>query len=698
MGDCLKAALSYAAKYHWAVFPVSPKTKKPLTPHGCKDAKKTPGAIKAWWKKWPEASVGIATGSISHLVVIDEDLDEDKGLDGIQKVMDWQRATGKQLPETLMAITGRGGNHLYYRYEGNDIKNRAGLLEGVDVRGEGGYVIAPPSVHPNGTEYQWEYAPDEFELADLDDNVRELLAADKADKVSESFTLPDRIPSGKRNETLYKLACSMQSQGLPDAAIDAAVRKSNADLCDVPLGEKELDTLISSALRYKKGELKLINSQIEQRDPKLTMQLDRDGNPTDRPAQTIANAEEAITYDPELFGRIHYNELSYVPNVYGSLPWKISKGWREWTNIDDSNLRSYVEKKYGLKSGEKTMDALANVAARFPVNPVKQFLEECFENWDGNKHIDSLLPGYLGAEPSEYTNAVMRLFMLGAISRIYKPGCKFDYMLVLVGGQGGGKSTFLRRLAISDQWFNDNFSTLDSSRAIENLRGMWIVEMAELQATKRAKDVETIKSFITSRVDTYRAPYQRRTEQRPRMCVLAGTSNPVDFLTDPTGNRRFLPITCNAETATKNIFGDTVEIKADMAQAWGEAMDIYKHANGNVRLTLPKKLEAAALEAQTHYLEENPYIGMIQAWLDKADVDRVCVMLLWREALGHQYDDPPRRQINELHDIMRNNITGWTYIGKQLVGVYGIQRCYERDGKDNFIDATGVELPDFAEP
>ena len=693
IGDCLKAAIEYATKYHWAVFPVRPKTKRPYTPHGCKDAKKDVGAIKAWWKRWPDASVGIATGSASNLVVIDLDLDEEKGVDGIQSFLEWQNVNG-ELPETLRAITGRGGNHLYYSYEGEDIKNRAGMLDGVDVRGEGGYVIAPPSVHQNGTEYEWEIGPDERDIAPLDDKVLSFLGTEDSDD-SEAFQLPEKIPSGKRNDTLYRMACSLQAQGLSDAAIRTAVEDANRERCDDPLPPKEINILIESALKYQKGELKIIKTDLEWHEPKLAMQLDRDGNPTEKPAQTIANAEEAITFDKDLFGRIRYNEIAYVPYVYGSVPWKIGKGWREWSNTDDSNLRSYIEKKYGIKSGEKVMDALTNVSARYPINPVKYLLEDCYERWDGNKHIENLLPAFLGVEKTDYTCAVMRLFMLGAIMRIYHPGCKFDYMLVLVGGQGGGKSTFLRYLAINDQWFNDNFSTLDSGRAVENLRGMWIVELAELQATKRAKDVEQIKSFITSRADIYRAPYNRRTEQRPRMCVLAGTSNPVDFLTDPTGNRRFLPITCDRNKATLDIFGDELEIKSEFAQAWGEAMDIYKHANGKIRLVLPKKLEAEAIAAQTHYLEENPRIGIIQEWLDRCEHDRVCAIMLWREALGHEYDEPLPKSINEIHNIMRNSVAGWEYIGKQKMGVYGVQRAYERVGKDDFVDADGVELPYF---
>lgn len=689
MGKCLDAAIEYATKYGWAVFPVSPKTKKPLTPHGCKDAKKQIGPIQAWWKRWPDASVGIATGSASNLIVIDEDLDEDKGVDGYQSVQAWERDHGP-LPETVRVITGRGGAHMYFHYSGSDIGNRAGILEGVDIRGEGGYVVAPPSVHPNGTEYQWEYAPDEIPLAEVDETVKAFLGGVRSSgSTSADFKVPNTIPSGARNDTLYRLACSMQAQGIPDAAIEAAVRETNNNACVEPLSDDEIELLIGSALRHAKGELKILSKDLpEWHEPEIAYQLDKDGAETEKPAQTIANAEEAIAFDKGLYGRIRYNQLAYVPYVYGSLPWKQDKGWREWTNTDDSNLRSYIEKKYGLKSGEKVMDALTNVAARFPVNPVKELLEQCYEQWDGNKHIENLLPSMLGAEKSEYTSEVMKLFMTGAVSRIFRPGCKFDYMLVLVGEQGKGKSSFLRFLALSDEWYNDNFSTLDSSHAVENLRGMWIVELAELQATKRAKDVETIKSFITSRVDTYRAPYNRRTEQRPRMCVLAGTSNPVDFLTDTTGNRRFLPITCNINEPTFDMFEDEIATKAEFVQAWGEAMAYYKECNGSPKLVLPKRLEKKAAEAQAHYLEEDPLIGIVQEFLDvHVDINRICVSMLADLATDrNNIDFTDRRTVNRLHDIMRNSIEGWKYIGKQKVPGYGSQRCYERIKKNAVID------------
>lgn len=675
----LKAALYYAQKYGWAVFPVKAEEKRPHTPHGCKDAKKDPGAIRAWWKKWPNDSIGIATGSISNLIVIDEDLDDEKGLDGIMAMDAWEKDNGVKLPETARAITGRGGAHLYFKYSGKDILNRAGIIDGVDVRGEGGYVVAPPSIHPNGIEYAWEEDPDDVGVAEVDDVVKQFLATGVTKGPGEKFQLPSIIDSGTRNSTLYHFACSLQAQGLSDTAIIAAVSAENAARCVPPIDDDELQLLVGSALKYAKGENKILSKFGEEwRAPKFTYKIDRNGDLTDEIAQTIANCEEAIRYDKELFGRLYYNELAYEPYVYGNLPWRNHRGWREWDNNDDQNLWSYIERQYGLKSMDKIQAGLNNVIHRHYINPVKQMLEDAHDNWDGNSHVADLLPLIVGAEKNDYNTAAIHLFMMGAVSRIYHPGCKFDYMLVLVGEQGKFKSSFFHFLAINDKWLNDNFNSLDGDRAFEKLRGMWIVELAELQATKRAKDVESIKSFITSKDDIYRSPYSRRTEHHPRMCVLAGTSNPVDFLTDRTGNRRFLPVMTNVTEAT-NPWLDEIGTKAIVLQAWGEIMDEFMRAGGRVPLVLDPALEKQAEEARTAYLEEDPNIGLIQEWLDKYDEDRVCAVQLWREALNHQFDQYSKRDINSIHEIMKNSIDGWHFAGRVRVGNYGVQRAYERD-------------------
>lgn len=688
-------ALYYAEKLKWSVFPVSEKNKKPHTPHGCKDAKKDPQVIRAWWHRWPDAGIGIATGKASNLLVIDLDLDEDKGYDGMRELREWEKENGK-LPETVSSITGRGGSHLYYRYDGStEYKNRAGMLSGVDVRGEGGYVIAPPSLHPNGTEYQWENDPRETELADIDDTVKAFLSIGSATR-GESFNMPAVIGPGKRNDTLYRFACSMQSKGASDEAILAAVKAENASRCNPPLTDDEVAKIVSSALKYAKGETLQIQKAGEWREPKIKYALDKNGDVTDKPAQTIANAMEAIEYDQQLFGRLYYNEMTYSPYILGSLPWRQYSGWREWDNTDDTNLKSYIEDVYGLKSGDKTMDALNNVIHKHIANPVKGMLEHAQEAWDGNKHIENLLPLITGAEKTEYNTAVLHLFMMGAVSRIYRPGCKFDYMMVLVGEQGKYKSSFLRFLATDDAWCHDNFNSLDGDKAFEKLRGKWIVELAELQATKRAKDVESIKAFITSTVDTYRAPYMRRSEDHPRTCVLAGTSNPVDFLTDRTGNRRFLPVACGV-TDIPNPFDDIDHVREEVYQAWGELMDEYMRCGGKVPLILPKDMQEHAQRMQEAYLEEDPDVGIIQAWLEGYGGDRVCAIQLWKKALGRDFEKYTRKDINAIHEIMKNSIDGWKAVGKLRCGEYGVQRAYERINKteviDEWMDATDEELP-----
>ena len=674
----LDAALKYATQYGWAVFPCNPQTKRPITPHGFKDAKKDPGPIRAWWKRYPDANIGIATGSMSNLLVIDLDLDADKGTNGVHEMLMWEQDHG-ELPETARAITGRGGAHIYYHYEGTDFKNRTGIIDGVDVRAEGGYVIAPPSIHENGTAYEWEDSPEDVGISEIDENVRKFLAIGANEREAhEPLKIPATIESGYRNSTLHKLACSLQAQGLADDTIFHSVMQENLARCQPPLDEKEVETIVKSALRYKKGELKIIDLPDDpQHPPKLAYKIDKNGDVTDQVAQTIKNCEEVIRYDAELYGRIRMDELSQNITVYGNLPWKQHKGWRDWTNSDDNNLWSYMESKYGLSNQQKIFSALNNVAARRPVNLVKEFLENAHEQWDGNKHIENLLPQFVGTDKTDYNTECLKLFMLGAIKRIYHPGCKFDYMIILVGKQGGYKSSFLRFLAMNDSWFSDNFNTLDGVRAFEQLRGMWMVEVSELQAIKRQKDQETVKAFITSRVDVYRAAYDRRTERHPRMYVLAGTSNPGDFLIDRTGNRRFLPITCNKHKIPSP-FDDEQATKFEFFQAWGEAMDIFMRAGGNVRLVLPKEYEEQALAAQMAYTEEDPDVGIIQQWLDTKAPHRVCVRMIWDEPLNHELLQITRQETNRLHDIMKNQISGWRYSGKQRCGKYGLQRCYDK--------------------
>lgn len=150
--------------------------------------------------------------------------------------------------------------------------------------------------------------------------------------------------------------------------------------------------------------------------------------------------------------------------------------------------------------------------------------------------LDILLVGSLEerqalvAEHSEYTCEALRIFMLGAIHRVFKPGCKFEVMLCLVGGQGAGKSTFFRLLAVKDEWFSDDLRKIDDDNVYRKMQGHWIIEMSEMIATANAKSIEEIKSFISRPKETYKVPYETHPADRLRQCVFGGSSNTMDFL------------------------------------------------------------------------------------------------------------------------------------------------------------------------
>ena len=245
----LDAALSYAAQ-GLAVFPLEAQGKKPITKHGLKDATTNLDTVRAMFTAYPFSNIGMACGKQSGgVVVVDIDIDDEKGTDGNDSLREWERDHG-ELPETAMTLTGRGGNHYIYRTKGLT-KSRIACKEGIDIRADGGYIVLPPSIHPNGTQYTWEYDISEYGIQQADKSVIDLM--NEGVETGTEFKVPETIPSGERNGTLYKLACSMQSRGNGDDAIKAAVFAENKARCNPPLPEEEVEKLIESALKKPKG-------------------------------------------------------------------------------------------------------------------------------------------------------------------------------------------------------------------------------------------------------------------------------------------------------------------------------------------------------------------------------------------------------------------------------------------------------------
>jgi predicted P-loop ATPase len=163
----------------------------------------------------------------------------------------------------------------------------------------------------------------------------------------------------------------------------------------------------------------------------------------------------------------------------------------------------------------------------------------------------------------------MKLFMLGAVARVFKPGTKFETSMCLVGGQGVGKSTFFKFLAIRDEWFTDDLKNLSDDRMAARLQAHWIVELVEMLAVINAKAEEELKCFISREKDTYRTPYDKHPRDRKRQCVFGGTSNKIEILPmDKSGNRRIVPIETHSENAEVHILENEAESRAYILQKY----------------------------------------------------------------------------------------------------------------------------------
>lgn len=242
-------ALMYAGM-GLAVFPLQPKDKKPATAHGCKDATTNTEIIENWWNLNPDYNIGIATGSRSGgLVVIDLDEDKEKDKHGYEILKEWQMVHG-ELPDTWTSITGRGGYHLFYR-DNAQTRNAQGLYDGIDIRGEGGYIVAPPSLHPNSHKYEWEAGPGDCEIAPADGKVMEFLLGPKPvqENSQQRFQMAETIMEGQRTSAMISLIGSQKAKGLSDEAIRAAVQAENEEKCVPPLSDEELEKEVFPALK-----------------------------------------------------------------------------------------------------------------------------------------------------------------------------------------------------------------------------------------------------------------------------------------------------------------------------------------------------------------------------------------------------------------------------------------------------------------
>ena len=458
------------------------------------------------------------------------------------------------------------------------------------------------------------------------------------------------------------------------------------------------DEEAKATLMREKQEQAAEEFTSEDTDWQSRLELDRRGNIIDN----IRNVGLITKFD-ENFKNVVYNEFKDTLDVIGPLPWEQVK--QGWNDTDFANAKMYFGSKYGIWSPAKFKDAiLATASSERRYHPIKEYFDSL--TWDGTPRVDTLLIDYFGADDTPYTRAVIRKTLVAAVARIYKPGTKFDSILVLNGPQGVGKSTFFAILG--KEWFSDSLSISDmkDKTASEKLINNWILEISEMSGIRKT-EVEVVKSFVSRQDDKFRQAYGVNVESHPRKCIIVGSTNSEGgFLRDVTGNRRFWPVHVPGTGKYHPWELNCTD------QIWAEAIHLY---NEGEDLFLKGREAEEAYKMQQDAMESDDREGIISEYLDRllpenwADMDvyqrrsflgggefdtqgitgtirreRVCVMEIWVECFGKERPNIKKADSYEIEGIL-NKIGGWkkydaNTTGKTRIPLYGIQKTFVREG------------------
>lgn len=388
--------------------------------------------------------------------------------------------------------------------------------------------------------------------------------------------------------------------------------RSNAQMTDLALKSDEV--VLRMGMEGQQRVNKIFATEMET-NAELDAQLARDKK-TGAVLPTVPNMLLIFEHDDALKDSFRYDQFAERMRIVKPLVWRqTDSAYDTWQDPDWSGLYNYLAVKYGFTGRlyKSIADDVFNTCKMTRAyHPVKEYLEKCQKIWDGKKRAETLFSEFLGAEDSKYVRTVCRKMLLGAVRRIYRPACQFDSMCVLVGGQGGGKTSLLRRLG--GQWFTNSIRDLGNKDAIQQLEGNWIIELGELSAMKRS-DIDTVKNFITRTVDKYRPAYGHEVKDRPRMSILFGTCNDTNFLSDMSGNRRFWVVDCEQDRAVAKNYGFKVnsEMTADfVAQVWGEVMSWGLEEP----LYLPDDVLDTAIELEEKYSASSDVLDVIRNYLN----------------------------------------------------------------------------------
>ena len=641
---------SYASKYadrELSVFPLAPRTKDKPRVKWREAATSDAATIRGWVKDYPNDNIGMPTGAINGCFVLDLDGEDAEG---------WLAAKIDMhgpLPDTPIAKTASGRHILFAIPEGREIRNSAGkLAPHVDIRGEGGYIVVAPSIHPSGARYTWEKRLSEYPFAQppqwlidalfpvepvaapepglipvepvaipavIDVPPEDMTPAVPAPRVpapadpkpvnqkyidravTEELRKVETAGEGGRNHALneaafalgqfvgggylesgwvrHKLLQAATSSGLVGSdgiatvakTIDSGMNAGIAKPRTVPEARVRKTLAPRSAQPIPAPALTRAEpmENIAGDDWRVKYLLFKDASNMEIKPKSYSNCKVYLRHDPVIGGLFRLDEFTGKTMVTRHPFWEADHG-EVWTmrpimDEDATHVAAYLERHgMNMKPGE-VHTCIKAEAALMSFHPLREYLDALV--WDGTPRLDKWLTYYLGVNALEVATVFGPRWWIGMVARIYRPGCKFDTMLVLEGPQGIGKSQALARIGTLNgkSYYTDELHDLNSKDAAMQLQGRVLVEIAELNALERA-EINAIKSWLTRTTDIYRPPYGREVVEAPRSCALAGTMNPNGFgyLNDVSGGRRFWPVYCSAI--------DLPALDRDCDQLWAEAV------------------------------------------------------------------------------------------------------------------------------
>jgi Virulence-associated protein E-like domain/Bifunctional DNA primase/polymerase, N-terminal len=642
------------------IFPLNPATKRPFAnidvasaigwpeppqgEGGLKFGTTDAAAIGAWWTRWPDALIGIRTGSISGLYVLDVDRKNDK--DGFATI----NANNWIILNTVAAQTPSGGGHYYFSIPRGDQRrwktDSDQIGKGLDRRGDNGYVVwygadlslqmaEPPAWMTGDIRIQNELSPHES---------RKPLGTDNASRFTDAVkALYSTNPNEMNYDDWRNISCAFRQSASGLGIDDAMIRMTWDGWCAQYGGNSYADNeklwrsmangteLGWSYLRGKASPQ--IQGELFFGQPTIPNAIDgKIFAPKDIFDEPLLGKLAGSTVSTELVAHIKDSRLPIGYDLFkrrqvklNRMPWdKSPSGYpKPWTDDDDIYLQAWFH-RYELKPSMEIVKYSARLSGlRNEFHPVLDYLNRL--QWDGTKRLDELFIQYFNATNVEFARVVGAKFLIGMVARAYNPGCKRDEMIVLEGDQGIRKSTALNIIA-TDEYFSDSLPNLHDKDAAHHLQGCWLVEIGELAAMRRS-EVEDVKRFVATRIDKFRPAYGHHIIESPRTAVFTATTNDDRYLKDTTGARRYWPIKCGTI--------DTDGLRRDRDQLFAEAVQRYR---ANERYWLIDQEETLAAIETAERREIDPWHDIVARHCAAIGGMPVSMDNLFRLALNVPYE------------------------------------------------------------